>query len=207
MTTRLDTHMHTRRHSQCSGMDERQLIARAIARGLDGVIITEHHYQWPDAELTELRETANAPANFLLLSGFEYSSERGDILVYGLDAEFAEYIPPGEDPQKALDLFHELGAVCVAAHPTRAMIPFDDRILHMRFEGIETASRNLQPHEQRLALKLARDLDIPPTAASDAHRLQDIGAYATDFEGPIGAMADFVACMRRGAFRPAPVQA
>lgn len=201
---RLDIHMHTRRHSRCSGMDERQLIGRAIERGLDGVVITEHHYQWPEEELQELRDLARAPSHFLLLAGFEYTSERGDILVYGLEPDMAKLIPPGADPREALRKFHALGAACVAAHPTREQIPFDERILEMRLDGVETASRNLRPHEQRLALKLAMDLAIPPTASSDAHRLQDVGAYATDFEGPISAMADFVSCLKRGAFKPAP---
>lgn len=203
---RLDTHLHTRRHSRCSGMDEFQLIPTAIARGLNGVVITEHHYQWPEEELQELRIAANAPADFVLLSGFEYSSEMGDILVYGLAPQDAMRLAPGKDPRHALDFFHGLGAACIAAHPTRELIHFDERIAEMRFEAIETASRNLRPHEQRLALKLANDLGIPPSAASDAHRVQDIGACATDFEGPIRTMADFVDCLRRGVFKPAPGQ-
>lgn len=203
MMIRLDIHLHTRRHSACSSIDERQLVSRAIAARLNGVVITEHHYQWGPEELAELREESLAPPNFLLLSGFEYTSEKGDILVYGLDHLKAVALEPGRAPEYALAYFQDAGAVCVAAHPTREMIPFDDRIFNMPFNGIETRSVNLREHEQRLAIKLASGLGIPPTASSDAHRLGDVGAYATDFEGPIEGMADFVACMRRGAFCPA----
>jgi len=202
MTLRLDTHLHTRRHSPCSSIDERMLVSRAIHAKLNGVVITEHHYQWSDAELAELREESLAPPNFLLLAGFEYSSRKGDILVYGLKPGHAAALEPGEQPEVALAYFQSLGAVCVAAHPTRERIPFDDRILEMPFQGIEVRSVNLREHEQRLALKLAEGLGIPPTTSSDAHRLEDVGAYATDFEGPINTMDDFTACLRAGRFRP-----
>ena len=207
MTVRLDIHLHTRRHSACSAIDERELVARAIGLKLNGVVITEHHYQWSDEELEALREETLAPPNFLLLSGFEYTSAKGDILVYGLDHLRAVALEPGRPPEKALAYFQQAGAVCVAAHPTREQIPFDDRIFQMPFNGIEVKSVNLREHEQRLAAKLAEGLGIPATASSDAHRIGDVGAYATDFEGPIGGMADLVACVRRGAFRPAPARA
>lgn len=203
MTLRLDTHLHTRRHSPCSSIDERLLVSRAIHAKLNGVVITEHHYQWSDEELAELREESLAPPNFLLLAGFEYSSRKGDILVYGLKPGHAAALEPGEQPEVALAYFHSLGAVCVAAHPTRERIPFDDRIFDMPFQGIEVQSVNLREHEQRLARKLAEGLGIPPTASSDAHRIEDVGAFATEFDGPISSMTEFAECLRSGKFRPA----
>lgn len=206
MTLRLDTHLHTRRHSACSNIDERALVAQAIHKGLNGLVITEHHYQWHEDELAELREESLAPPNFLLMAGFEYSSRKGDILVYGLQPHHAAALTPGDEPEVALAYFQGEGAVCVAAHPTRERIPFDDRIMDMPFDGIEVASVNLREHEQRLARRLAEGLGIPPTTSSDAHRIQDLGAYATDFDGPISNMQDFVACVQRRQFRPAEAQ-
>ncbi|MBI1318923.1 MAG: hypothetical protein GC168_08230 [Candidatus Hydrogenedens sp.] len=203
MQLRLDTHMHTRRHSPDSDLDERQLVTQALRRGLNGVVITEHHFQWPEEELAELRRELVAPPGFVLLSGFEYSSRKGDILVYGLSHEWAQKYPPAREPEEMLRIYQEAGAVCIAAHPTRERIPFDDRILDMPFEGIEVESCNMAAHEQRLARKLAQGLQLPMTGSSDAHRIEDLGAYATAFEGPIETMADFVDCVRRGAFAPA----
>ena len=203
MPVRLDIHLHTQRHSGDAVLDEFQLVTEGIRAGLDGVVITEHHYQWPEAELADLREKTVAPPGFLILSGFEYSSRAGDILVYGLDADWARKHRPGREPEEMLDIFHEAGAVCIAAHPTRARIPFDDRILDMRFEGIEVESCNMDAHEQRLARKLAAGLRRPMTGSSDAHRIENLGAYATSFDGSIGCMADFVDCVRSGVFEPA----
>jgi predicted metal-dependent phosphoesterase TrpH len=196
----IDLHLHTRRHSRCSSIDEYALIQQAVDRGLDGVVITEHHYQWSQDELDELIATADAP-NFLVLTGFEYTSAKGDMLIYGLEPEQVEAFEPGRDPEAMLQQALDWGAACIAAHPTRAEVPFDERIADMPFHGLEVQSVNIQPHEQRLAKKLAQNLEIPPTSASDAHRIQDVGAYAMEFDDLITSMADLRAALKRGRFR------
>ena len=201
-----DTHLHTRRHSGCSGLDEHKLIAQAVKAGLDGVIITEHHYQWPEDELQALRDAAGVPG-FVLLAGFEYTSKQGDILIYGLDHAMTGRFVPGGDPAAAVARAQELGGVCVAAHPTRAGLGFGMEIAQMPFDGIETQSVNLQAHEQRLAQGLAGKLGRLPTASSDAHRLADVGAYAMVVDDPVRNMSNFCDCLRARRCRPAPTPA
>lgn len=166
------------------------------------MIITEHHYQWSAGELRELTDAADTPG-FILLAGFEYTSSCGDILIYGLGPGQVAEFKPGGDPEAALHRARELGTVCIAAHPTRAGLGFDSRIVDMAFDGIEVASVNLQSHEQRLAQKLAADLNRRPTCASDAHRIEDVGRYAMEFDAVIHCMADFCRAIRAGRFRPA----
>lgn len=206
MTLLLDTHLHTSRHSSCSRIDEKRLLQQAVKRGLDGLVLTEHHYQWPESELQQLLDESGVPG-FVLLAGFEYTSRRGDILVYGLAPEQVADFAPGGAPEVMLEQFQRLGAVCFAAHPTRAGLGFDAQIEHMPFDGIETRSVNLQPHEQRLALRLAETLKLPATAASDAHRIEDVGAYALEMDAVVRSMADFCAAIRARKFRPAAVNA
>ncbi|MCC6142641.1 MAG: PHP domain-containing protein [Candidatus Hydrogenedentes bacterium] len=198
----LDMHLHTRRHSGCSSIDESKLIHRAIEAGVDGIVITDHHYQWPAEELDALVHETGRP-DLLVLSAFEYTSSRGDILVYGLAPEQAATFRPGLDPEQMLDWAHQMGAACIAAHPTRAGLDYDDRILRMPFEGIEVKSVNLKPHEQDAAKALAARLGRPATASSDAHRIEDVGAYATVFDGKVGCMAELVDALQAGAFAPA----
>jgi len=197
----IDLHLHTRRHSACSAIDESRLIDRAVQAGLDGLVLTEHHYQWTRDELDALVEASGHPG-FLLLSGFEYSSSRGDILIYGLEPEAVWRFEPGKDPELILAQAQAMGAACIAAHPTRAAIPFDERIMAMPFEALEVKSVNLAPHEQRLARKLADDLGRRMTVSSDAHRLEDVGAYATEFLTPIQCMEDLRNSLQRGTFQP-----
>ena len=197
----LDIHVHTRLHSPCSDIDPEALIRQAVKVGLDGLVITEHGYQWRQTDLDDLVDRSAEP-NFLLLAGFEYTSRHGDMLIYGLSAEQADAFVPGLPPEDALDVVHDLGAVCVAAHPTRFGMGFDERLVSLPFDAIETQSGNLQEHEQRLAAQLASSVGIPAVAASDAHQLHSVGRYVTEFADPIQSMADLQDSLRRGTFRP-----
>lgn len=199
---RLDMHIHTRRYSACSAIDPDHLIRRAVRVGLDGIVITEHHYQWTDSELAAL-VAESGELGFVALSAFEYSSSQGDFLIYGLKAADVSAFEPGRTPEEVVELTRNRGGVCIAAHPTRAGLGFDDRIATLQLDGLEVCSVNLQEHERRLATSLATALKKPMMASSDAHRLEDVGRYATEFNQPILCMADLRHAISHGRFRPA----
>lgn len=201
MGLKIDLHTHTRLHSSCSQIEPAALVRQAVRAGLDGVAITEHHYQWRPQEVAELLENAGE-AHFLVMAGFEYASSQGDMLVFGLTIEQADEFRPGMPPEDAVHRVHELGGVCIAAHPTRAGMGYDDRIATLPFDAIEVASVNLQEHEQRLAAQLAANIGLRPLAASDAHRVADVGKYATEFLDPLHSVADLRNAIKNGRFRP-----
>ncbi len=78
---KIDHHIHTIKHSPDSEIDPILLVKRAREIGLDGVVITEHDYQW---EADELAELAAHAAPLLVFSGAEISAREGHFLVYGL---------------------------------------------------------------------------------------------------------------------------
>ena len=198
----IDMHMHTSRYSKCSRIDARRLIDRAVKAGLDGIVITEHHRQWTQEEIDELVEQSGHPG-FLVMAGFEYTSSCGDILMYGISGEHVPEFVPGWPPERAAELAQRYGGVCVAAHPTRDRMSFDQRIATLPLAAFEVASVNLQPHEQRLARKLAESLQKPMVACSDAHDLAAVGQYATLFSDLILGMRDLQAALQRGRFEVA----
>ena len=201
MGLRFDFHLHTSRYSGDSQMDPYKLIPQAVKAGLQGVVITEHHNVWPQDELEELVEVADVPG-FTLLSGFEYTSLRGDILIYGLNQEqCATFVPGKLDPVEAVARAHELGAACIAAHPTRQGLGFDERIIGLPVAALEVKSCNLNANEQRLGFKLAEQLGKPMTACSDAHRADDVGKFCTEFSVPITSMQSFVDALKQGRFK------
>ena len=169
--------------------------------GLDGLVITEHHYQWRDEDLAVLVAEAGV-GQFLLLSGFEYGSRRGDLLIFGLTFDQAANFPQGLEPDEAVYYASKLGGACVAAHPTRQGMGFDERLLRMPVQAVEVRSTNMQEHEQRMAMKLARDANIPQVASSDAHQLHSVGRYGTEFDDPIQSIQDLQRALKRGRFRP-----
>lgn len=200
LSLRFDIHLHTSRHSQCSHIDADQLIPRAVRAGLDGIVITEHHYQWSEAEVSELVHKARCPG-FIVLAGFEYTSARGDVLVYGLAPEHAAGFKPMMEPEQFVANVQTLGAACIAAHPTRNGMGFDERIAQLPVQALEVQSVNLQPHEQRMAANLAASLKKPVIAASDAHRIDDVGRYSIEVEAVIRNMADLQLALKHGKFR------
>lgn len=201
MALHFDLHLHTSRHSKCSRIPAEKLIDRAVSAGLDGLVITEHHYQWPEDELQALVDASDHPG-FLLLAAFEYTSALGDILIYGLQPTDVAAFTPGKPPEDAMARAGDLGAVCIAAHPTRAGLGFDERIFTLGFDAIEVRSVNLQEHEQHLAIRIAEQAGVPQVTNSDAHRIQDVAAYANAFDLPISTMADLCNGIRGGLFHP-----
>lgn len=197
----IDLHVHTQRHSTCSHIDPDRLIRQAVRAGLDGLVITDHQYQWPPEELAALAAQARDP-HFLLMTGFEYTTTQGDLLVYGLSAQQASEFQRGMEPEDTVVRVHRLGGICIAAHPTRAGMGFDERILSMPVDAIEVQSINMKEHEQRLAAHLAQNTRLRPVAASDAHQLGDVGRYATEFDAPIQSMRDLQEALVHGTFRP-----
>jgi predicted metal-dependent phosphoesterase TrpH len=196
----LDIHTHTRRYSSCGRTDPDRIIHAAIRAGLDGLVITEHHHQWTDDEVAELCAAADAPG-FLVMAGFEYTSCQGDMLIYGLPAHISLDMKMGQAAAPVIDYVHRMGGVCIAAHPTRSGMGYDESIFSLDFDAIEVQSTNLKEHEQRLASKLAAEIGKPGLAASDAHVLQDIGRYLTEFMAPVRSMKDLCDCLRSGEFQ------
>ncbi|MCC6698018.1 MAG: PHP domain-containing protein [Candidatus Hydrogenedentes bacterium] len=195
----LDIHLHTSRHSRCSRIRPEDLIDQAVRVGLDGLVITEHHYQWDQQELADLAAASRHPG-FILLSAFEYSSSQGDLLVYGLEPQLAGEFRPGWPPERAAELVQHHGGVCIAAHPTRADLGFDERLATLPLVAMEVRSVKMKEHEQRLALNISEAMKIPAVAGSDAHDLHDVGRFATEFEDLITCSADLQSALSRGRF-------
>jgi predicted metal-dependent phosphoesterase TrpH len=198
----VDMHMHTRRHSRCSAIDEYRLVEQAVSRGLGAIVITEHHYQWGAEELTEIFHEAAYP-NFVVLAGFEYTSNRGDILIYGLQPHHVPLFVPGGPPEDAVKRAHDLGGFCIGAHPTRAGMDFDERIYTLGLDALEVRSVNMRDHEQERAIRLAQRAELPPVTFSDAHKLENVGHYAVELDVPVQSMAELHEAFRHGTFRPA----
>ena len=117
---KFDHHMHTKRHSPDSEIDPLLLIERAREIGLDGVVITEHDYQWEAGELADLAARA---APLRVFSGAEISAREGHFLVYGLPS--LDDVPAGRRAGRPARHRRRHQAAIVAAHPFRWDQPFD----------------------------------------------------------------------------------
>ena len=194
----MEMHCHTAEHSACSSVPAVELIKRVLARGLQGAVLTDHHYHWPESELRQLRRAACVPDHFLLFSGQEVStSDVGDVLVYGADASISRATPLAEIraawPQAAL----------VWAHPYRkGRQPDDAHLLAEHLDGVEIFSSNHGVAENSRALFDWHRLRFTAIAGTDTHGAQYAGTYPTIFDHPVADIHELAAEIRHGRCRP-----
>lgn len=196
---KFDHHLHTSRHSPDSLIDPRDLIERALEVGLDGVVITEHDYQWKAEELAELASRANGLKVF---AGAEISARQGHFLVYGLPS--LDETPAGIDLADLIEVVHRHRAAIVAAHPFRWDQDFHGIVASHGpvFDALELVSNNVTPMTRGKAERLLRSQPMGVTGSSDGHEIEAIGCYFSEFSREIATLADFVEALRRGASRP-----
>ncbi|HEY1189285.1 MAG TPA: PHP domain-containing protein [Gemmata sp.] len=191
---KFDLHMHTARYSPDADTDPFELVQSALRAGLDGIVITEHDFLWPEKELDELR--ASAP-NLVILAGVEVTGRGGDMLCYGITDPFA--LPRGIAwPELCLEV-HRQGGACVAAHPNRWGQPFEKLVAEQKpeLDGIEVMSNNMDAGLRAKASKLL--VKFPHFAQlgnSDSHQPETVGCCYTDFDAQIRTSADLVAAIK-----------
>lgn len=196
---KFDHHLHTSQHSPDSIMEPFGMIHQARRVGLDGVVITEHDYQWEAEELAELAAKA---APLRVFSGVEVSAREGHFLVYGLPS--LHDVEPGIRLADLLKVVAGHRAAIIAAHPFRWDQPFDEIVADHGpvFHAIELVSNNVTAETRARAESLLRTHPMGASGSSDAHELATLGCYFSEIEGPVDTIAEFVAAVRRGKLRP-----
>lgn len=200
-----DLHVHTSRYSACSALPPEQLVAAAHARGLDGLVITEHDHRWDAEELDALLEAAGRPP-LLLFAACEIrvlldGQSTGDALVYGVD------VPPasGQYIDDVCRQVHAQGGIVIAPHPFAEGVGIGREVYSARLDAIEVFNdRYRSPKAWSRAAEAHAQLGITGVAGSDAHALGAVGQCCTEFAVPIATLADLIAAIRAGQCRPSP---
>ncbi len=206
----IDIHTHTYPTSVDSFIDADELIEEAKRIGLDGICITDHDGFWDHREVEELSRRHD----FLVLPGCEVTTEEGHLLVYGL-RKYIFGMHRAAFVKEKLD--REQGAM-VVAHPYRRTYRKGAHVSQAAYhEMVERAARNEVfgmvdavevfngrgiPEENAFSQEMAKWFGLPGTGASDAHRLEDLGSFATEFEQRITSLDDLIAELRAGRFKP-----
>ena len=204
----IDIHTHTYPMSDDSLLTPENLISEAKRIGLDGVCITDHDRFWDPEDIIKLGKEND----FLTLPGCEVTTEEGHVLVYGL----REYIFGMHKSAFVRDLVKESGGAMVVAHPYRRVYrenaPQDpdsynemvDRALRNPVfglvEAVEIKNGRGTEKENLFAEKVAERLSMPTTGASDAHKISDIGTYATNFYDTVNDLDSLITAIKSGRF-------
>ena len=200
---RIDLHIHTSPRSPCSNLDPLDLIQEAKRLGLDGICLTEHQVVWNLEEVNDLEEK-----EIKIFRGNEFTTNQGDILVFGFEKDLKDLLTIQElrDEVKAADGF------MIAAHPFRGFKTFGIGQLQMTVEqacelkvfdfvdAIEVKNGRLSDEENNMATKVAAKLGLPGTAGSDAHSVDEVGKWVTEFDREVRNEQELVEELRAGRF-------
>lgn len=187
----IDCHAHSCPRSACSAMSAERLCARARERGLDALVLTEHHVQWSRAELDGLE--ARTPG-LRLYGGVELTLTEGyDVVVITAAALEAPWPLSLGRLRRLLAEDRDRSFVFVA-HPFRYSSRQDGPIRDILAwaDGIEMNSVNVlkagglcdgdglyRPCVSDLYETARREHALAPLFNSDAHREDAVGAVAT----------------------------
>ena len=189
----IDMHTHTSVHSTDSNLLPLDSLARAISRGLDGVVLTEHDVVWP----RHLAEQLSEEAGIVVIPGVEVTTELGHVLVYGIQS----LVPRITDAKRLRKFCDEQEALMFLAHPARdpgLRVPKEAMQL---FDGVEGLNGCDGPLQNMSARSRGRTRPLPPIGGSDSHALHEVGTAATEFDADIRNLADLMAALRSGDYR------
>ena len=201
---RIDLHIHTSPRSACSYIDPHELIQEAQRLKLDGICLTEHQVLWDSGDVAELAREGGIK----IFRGNEFTTNQGDILVFGLYKDIKELLMI----QELREEVKSAGGFMIAAHPFRGFKTFGIGQLQMTVEhackrkvlefvdAVEVGNGKLSPDENDMARKVSEKLDLPGTGGSDAHRVDDVGKWLTVFEKEIQDENQLVAELHAGRF-------
>ena len=202
---RIDLHVHTAPRSACSYLDPGELVERAVQLKLDGICLTEHQVVWDPVDVENLARQGGIK----IFRGNEFTTNQGDILVFGLYKDIKELLMI----QQLSDEVKTAGGFMIAAHPFRGFKTFGIGQLQLTVEqackrkvlefvdAIEVGNGKLSPDENDMARKVAEKLGLPGTGGSDAHRVDEVGKWVTVFEKEIQDENQLVEELHAGRFR------
>jgi predicted metal-dependent phosphoesterase TrpH len=201
---RIDLHTHTSPRSPCSNIDPLDLVREAARLHLDGICLTEHQVLWRPDEVAELAREADLE----IFRGNEFTTNQGDILVFGLEKDIKELLAIEE----LRDHVVAAGGFMIAAHPFRGFKTFGIGQLQMTVEqacsrkvfefvdALEIRNGGVSDEDNGMAAQVATRLGLPGTGGSDAHEVDEVGRWVTDFERSIESEQELVEELRAGRF-------
>lgn len=189
----IDLHCHTRVYSNCAALTPEALVRAAMARGLDGVCITEHDALWPLEEI----ERVSREMSFVVLRGMEVTTEVGHVLVFGMEAHHPGMAVLDELRRQVL----RAGALMYLAHPSRKYGTMLPENLASYFDSVEAMNGTEGMLQNDHAGQLAHGMRLPGIGGSDCHSVREVGVCATEFEDAIEGEVAFLTALRAGRYR------
>lgn len=190
--TRVDLHVKV--------LDE-AVVARAKARGLDGLVYAPHFKRLPAirrraAEFSD-DDLFVIPAREIFTGNWR---NRKHILALDLDAPIPDFI----SLSGAMEELKRQDAVVLVPHPGFLTVSLDEQDIHehrSRIHAIETYNLKNWPHHTRRATRYQTRIALPEYASSYAHLRGSVGHAWTVFPDTPASKPAVLRAIREGAAR------
>lgn len=170
----IDLHVHTR-YSGDSKITPKELVDQLHAHPfIKGVAVTDHDTLRGYEEVGKL---ARAYEDILIIPGIEVSVENGHLIILGIE-ECPKYLSSIEN---VIDFTKERDGVVVIPHPYRKF-GIGDMSETIEADAVEVLNPQATQEENKKAENLARRINLPCVAGSDAHSLQEMWIAYTKVE-------------------------
>ncbi len=181
----IELHAHTKESSPAAEIPAAELVERYIAKGYDGVVITDHlcprkNFQdWNtevDHFLAGYKAAKTAAGDYLkvyLGMEIQLTEYQNHYLVYGFDEQFLRTRPHLYDTTipSFYDMCHDLGIRVFQAHPSRYGMA---RIAPRWLDGLEIYDGSSDSHNMVSSLWCDKE-NMPAISGSNFHKAGDEG--------------------------------
>lgn len=170
----IDLHVHTK-YSGDAKITPKELVEQLHAHPfIRGVAITDHDTIMGYHEVSKL---AKVYEDILIIPGIEVSVENGHIIILGIE-ECPKY---PSSIETLIDFAKEKDGIVVIPHPYRKY-GIGDTAENIEADAIEVLNPQASQEENMKAESLARKINLPCVAGSDAHSLQELWLAYTRIE-------------------------
>ena len=171
---RMDLHLHTI-FSGDSSLTPKLIVNQLYAHPfVKSVAITDHNTL---EGYFQVRELANAYEDLLILPGIEISTREGDLIILGVE----------DKPQvhgglnSVIEFAKANNGLIVIPHPYRSL-GIGNMVVNVDADAIEVLNPTATPNENMLARNLAKAMDLPGVAGTDAHNAEEMWTVYTEVE-------------------------
>jgi len=174
---RADLHIHTK-YSQDSSINPKTLVNQLFAHeSIKAVAVTDHNNI---DGYDKVREMAKPFKDILIIPGVEITTPVGDLLVLGVTG-----LPPKPwNAECIIDFAKKNGGVVIAAHPYREY-GLGSLAKNYDVDAIEVLNGGTPSHLNKLAENLAREMNTPGVAGTDAHNVDELWTVYTEVQASL----------------------
>jgi predicted metal-dependent phosphoesterase TrpH len=191
---RADLHIHTK-YSPDASINPKTIVDQLYAHPyIKAVAITDHN---TTKGYHKTRKLASAYQDILIIPGIEVTTTEGDIIILGV----TEPPPKPWTPENIIDYTKQQNGITIAAHPYRTY-GLGDQAKNYDFDAIETLNGISTPQANKTAQKLAKTMNLPGVAGSDAHRTNEMWSVYTEVQASLN-IDEILKAIKKGLVKAA----